>query len=549
MSIIIATADGLTVEGITLQTTLDMKVFLDMHMAQDVQVFIAGHQPVQLNTKIDIHSPVGFNCYFTTFKWIEDQKDLQIWFNIIIQGTYTLSVYLYPTRNLDFNVYLGGHSPPSFRVFLHGWVQAIFNALLGAHLPSDLNINVSGQPEPGIGFNVGLRTFLMSSFRISLNATIVQSDLNINLYGLFVNPLDILFNIHGGIGTLLVELPMTTGFSNLCITLYPAHRILSTYISIHTMEMTQFYVLLQQGWPCGFGSSFLNMLLIFKAIPSGFLTVYLKAISGSGLLDLKAYLNTFGFPFYVDRGIPVTISINNPPPPGDTLVFRDIGLECDTVFDEVYQDKITLKVPWPRIRIGTGLLGLLVSYVGIEIPRQLNLSILLNCYRPLPPVIPPQPGPSSGMPDYFSTDEIPIYQFDPMQMVKVVRVMFAEQAYEYVWIPHLNKAFKKNIWEKWCLLGLGYLPDTYYAGQITYPYIQTLCDVGRFKTIDEAVRYLIDTMYWRGSFEMSVLLSITGSISSFAVDLYAWGKDRMLMMDINLYAIQLSDFIVEMNIL
>jgi hypothetical protein len=313
------------------------------------------------------------------------------------------------------------------------------------------------------------------------------------------------------------------------------------------MEISQFYVLLQQGWPCGFGSAFLNMMVNFKAIPSGFLTIYLKAISGSGILNLRAYLNTFGFPFYADKNIPVHLIIEHPAPPGSTITFTDLALGYDTRFDEVYQDKIGLEIPWPRLRFGAAAIGLTVFWVGVDIPKQLELVIRLRCLRPLPPPIPPQPGENSGVPDYFSAQEIPIFRFDPPEMVKVVKVMFSEQAYEYIWVPQLHTAFRKNIWEKWCLMGLGYLPDAYYAGQISYPYIQTICSTGRFGTIDEAVRYLIDTMYWRGSFEMAVVFAITGSIYSFAVDLNAWGKNNILAMYVDLYALQLSDLVIEIN--
>jgi len=77
---------------------------------------------------------------------------------------------------------------------------------------------------------------------------------------------------------------------------------------------------------------------------------------------------------------------------------------------------------------------------------------------------------------------------------------------------------------------------------MSYPYIKTLCNVGRFSSIDEAVRYLIDTMYWRGNTDFQVLLRTAGFVTDFRIFLNAFGSKNMLRMCVSLCPIHLSDF-------
>jgi hypothetical protein len=669
--IIIATPDGVEIDGILLKNTVEVQAYISAHRPQDLEVTmepipphdivvpIGAHPPVDLLTKVGVHPPKDLSAYFTinwpldlqiklgvsrpydfeahigvstphrlevdigahspvdidvilspipyhkleVYFWsahyyhlyseigIHNPYDLDIWLNILqkhelithigvhspkdllvffrlFHSTSTdLTVFVKPVHSsledlyvnlwgwgmINLSVPLGVHSPFDLSAHFYGWRYHDLNSAISASTPQDLEVGFTAAPEDGYDLLVIHRTFRTIALLVNFDIWKGVAVLPVTLHGVYYFDFNVEFTM-GGRHDFSINLPMTTGYKDLFVTLKPASRVMTTIIPILTMEIHDLYVSINQGWPCGFGSSYKNLSVTFK--PAFFLAfeAVFKVIDGSGVSSVGAYVNRSYFTSFFNS---YPLEFYLPETTGDvfTNILEQLPVTYENQFDDIVQDIIQLKFSWPRIRIFSGELNFSVDFVAYRQDPYYDLLIELYAIRADVPKMPTsqpivqrtRPWEEPVWPAVFQVKEIELWADDPPEVTRVIEVVFGEQVHEYYWLSSEQRAYKKEDYERWTMMTRGYLPHAEYSGQIDYVALYEISDMGNYETIDAAFRALISSFSYKGQSKLEVMIKATGSYQNLKVIMDVWGSDRFYNLAVFIEPVHLYDLSVQIT--
>jgi hypothetical protein len=600
--IIVATSEGIEIDGILLTNTVEMQAYISAHRPQDLEVGLKPIPPKDLMVEVGVHAPKELSVYLSVIQLIfyEDLQarisahiphDLDISMNIMQKHELLTRVGAHPPKDLivffrlfhsvvtdlivmikpvhrdytdlyvgfwgwalkDFMAPIGAHLPHDLYGTIHAWHVHPVNALIGSITPQDLSTTFVATPEDGYDLIVVHRTFRTSPLLVEFNIWKGVATLPIWLYGIYYQDFSVYFTM-GGKHDFSILLPMTTGYRDLFVTLKPASRVMTTIIPILTMEIHDLYVSINQGWPCGFGSSYKNFSV--ELTPAFFLafTAVFKVIDGSGVRSLGVYVNRSNFNSFFNS---YDIRFELPETTGaiDTNILDQVAVRYENQFDDIVEDIIQLRFSWPRIRIFSGELNLSVVVYPYKQDPYHDLSIQLYAARAEVPKMPTsqplvqrtRPWEEPVWPAVFQVKEVELWADDPPEITRVIEVVFGEQVHEYYWLSNEQRAYKKEDYETWTLMTRGYLPHAQYSGQIDYVSLYEISDMEKYETIDAAFRALIRSFHSNGQSKLEVLLNVTGSYHSFSAIMDVWGTDRLYNLAVFIEPMHPHDLTVEIT--
>ena len=160
MSIIIATEEGIEIDGVLLKDNVDLKAYIAAHAPEQVEVTIGMHKPEDLTVYIEpvLWRWVDFNAIVNCITPSEFSvlvgANETAWMEAILGITEPYQLPLYLTANqpgelraiIDANqpeqlsVKIGKVWPEDLTVYLGAWTESYFSAILKSHLPKDLQV-------------------------------------------------------------------------------------------------------------------------------------------------------------------------------------------------------------------------------------------------------------------------------------------------------------------------------------------------------------------------------------------------------------------------
>jgi hypothetical protein len=530
---------------------------------ETLPVYLGGHPPHDLEIRLSMLSVADFTAVLNSIP----PRDLHVLIKIYQRSNYDLRIdtaavhssyhdllyymYVWGARDLAVNIGTSIHWDLSASIW--GWHPHDVDVYVKTVYPTPIEVTFNAEPEPGQDLLVIHRIHQKIPLQIDLNVWTGLKTLDVSLYGLYAHDLDVELKM-GSYRNLEVPLPMTTGYRDLFITLKPATRIMSTIITVYTMEVKDLYISINQGWPCGFGSSY--KLLEVSFIPAFFLnfSAYFKVIYGSGYKSMATYINRAYFDTFI--GVQnLTISLPSSAIPADATIIDKVDLLYENTFDDIVQDIIQVRFPWPRFRKAYGDLNFTVELFPFHGNTYLDFIVEIYAVKPDPPRMPEskplvvrQGLDEPVWPDVFQVKEIELWSEDSSEIVRRIEVMFGEQIREYYWVSKDQRAYSKNVWEdKWTFLTRGYLPHTEYSGQIDYVTLREISEMKNYDTVDQAMKALLANFLYHGKADMEISLAVIGTYSNLPVTIDIRGRDRIYNLWVRLEPMKTNDLSITLT--
>lgn len=544
---------------------------------KDLQVIIRGFQIKGLDVLLGCNNPEDLMVYTgvsppaTLLAYLNPMlfKDLIIMMVVQKRGYLDLVVWATPVKAASNNLYLtmhiwglkdlsvaiSGHSFEQLTAHLWVWTPSDINVLVGitslAELPT-MEVVLLPAPEAGSDLIVTHGFYAFTTLNVVFGIWTEFYNLRINLWGVYKSDLNVVFSM-GGYLPLTIDLPGTSGYRDLYVTCRPASRVLTTIIPVYTIEVKDLYVSINQGWPCGFGSSYKLLYIYLDASYKHDLNVYFKPIHGSGTDVLGVFVNRLYFDTYINT---YKIKLYIPSEYGlpDTRIFDSTQVSYDNEFSDVVQDIFQLHFGWPRVKLLSGTHTLSVELIAYRGDKVHNLIVYLNANRQTPvrqptsrPIIPKQGQAAPVWPEVFQVHEIELWGDDPPEVVRIVQIKFEEQIHEYYWISSEQKAIAKAVYERWAFLTRGYLPNAEYSGQIDYLTMRSLASMKRYDTIDQAVKAMISNFLYSGKIDLSVAVTPHGGATALSVNFTIRDWSRLKNLRVQLQPMHAHDLSVTIN--
>lgn len=521
---------------------------------------VKSHPPWPLNAVIDSHLPKDITVYIrpahlhSFAPWFiilkEGLLDISVALKGVIPGTLDLNIYMHIWSIHDLNIGIASHPYDTLSVLTHVWTPADMSTMLSIHFPQKIDVDIYAEPEAGSDLIVYHGFNQISEFFVEFDTWDYWNSLSVQLYGYYESFMSVVFTM-GGYETFIVELPGMSGYENLFVTIRPASRIMSTIIPIYTMEMKDLWVSINQGWPCGFYSTYALLEVLAGTAYLHPLELIMTIIDGSGYGNFAVYLNKMYFSAYFDT-FDINVYIPDEILRPESVIPDSTEIVYDNEFSDLYQEVLHVTFPWPRFKLLTGSYSFSVELYPFHGDKVYSLEILLIANRQDPPVMPtsqPLQVKTDGYgdpewPDVFQVKEIELWSMDPPELVRRIEVMFDEQVKEYYWVSQEQKAMSKSLYERWAFLTRGYLPHTEYSGQIEYETLRTLSSMKRYSSIDEAVRAMITGFLYNDLKPLTVYLNVSGGYNNLRIVMDVWGRDRLRNLNISIWPVRTSDLSV-----
>lgn len=527
----------------------DLYALIGCHLPKDLSVLLGLNDPYPLNVLLN---PTGFlNLYVDMRIFQRGTQDLIIYLTGVYSETSDLNVLMHIWSLHQLTAQIGAHDPADLNVLMHVWTPSDWSVLLATTFPQPLSIDVVPWPEDGADLIITHRISKISTLEVLLDPWEYWATLTTYIRGFYASTFSVTL-AGGGYRNLEVILPMRTGYRDLIITLTPASRVMTTIIPIYTMEIKDLYVSINQGWPCGFGSSYALLNVLFDISYVHPFEVIFKVIHGSGIRPLGIWIWQSYFDSYINTfNINITLPEESVTP--DVTIPDHTGILYDNEFSEISQDVLKVTFNWPRIKQLRGSWNFTVELFCYTGDKTSDLSVILTAYRPLPPRIPlskaalREEGQEPIWPEIFQVKEIELWSLDPPEMVRKIELMFGEQVREYYWVSKDQKAYSKRLWERWTFLTRGYLPDATYSGQIDYATMRELSSMLRYDSIDAAIKALLNNFLYNDKSSLNVLLNASGGYTNLEIVMEVWGRNRLHNLTVSLIPMKTSELTVELT--
>jgi hypothetical protein len=540
--------------------TLD--IFIEpAHLAPDLYALIGCHAPRDLTVMLGLNDPYSLYVLINPTGYLNLYVSMRIFqtgtqdLNVYLKGVhsdmsdFTVSMYIWSLHQLQATI--GAHDPMELTISMHVWTPSDWRVLMSTVFPEPLEVGFTAAPEDGVNMIVLYRTFQPVPLTVELYPWEHWMDLSAYFYGYYASPLSVTFTM-GSYRNLEIILPMRTGYRDFVVTLAPASRVMSTFIPIYTMEIKDLYISINQGWPCGFGSSYALLEVYFDLSYVHPFNVIFKVIHGSGIRPLGVWLWKSYFDSYLNTfRLDIVLPEESVTP--DVIIPDQTGILYDNEFSEICQDVLKITFNWPRIKQLRGTTNFYVELFAFEGDLISDLSVILNAVRPIPPKMPSskavirEEGREPVWPDVFQVKEIELWTMDPPEMVRKLELMFGEQIREYYWVSKDQRAYSKRLWERWSFLTRGYLPSTTYSGQMDYVTMRELSTMLRYDTIDAAIKALLANFLYADKTDLRILLNVSGGYSNLSIIMDVWGHNRLHPLTVSFIPMKTCDLAIEIT--
>jgi hypothetical protein len=518
-------------------------VYIRAFQTSDFSVTLDSHAPRDINVLIDSHAPSEFVTYIRPMR----VSGFKTWFFIIEQGLssfllhliavhsefkdFDLTMHIWSLKNLTINMDLGG--PRNLYASIWAWTPTDLSVAIATTYPPPLEIGMIPQPEDGVDLKIIHGFYKFTSISVNFNVWTEMYNLQVYLQGLYKSEFQVEFTM-GSYHPLTVPIPGTSGYKNLFITCKPASRIMTTIIPVYTVEIKDLYISINQGWPCGFGSSYRNFSVTFDSAYFHAFTAVFKVISGSGTKSFGIFINRAYFDTYINK-FDIHVSIPYEPVEPNMKIFDTTSIVYDNEFADLYQDVMQVTFSWPRIRLLSGTSAISVELLAYKGDKTYELSVEFYAQRQDPirqltsrPLMPRDTALGDPIwPDAFQVTEIELWGDDPPEVVRRIEIKFEEQIHEYYWVSSEQRAVSKRVWEQWSFLTRGYLPNAEYSGQIDYLTMRSLSSMKFYDTVDQAVKAMISNFLYSAKIDFSVSCNPHGSYRNLSIDFSIWDSARL----------------------
>ena len=497
----------------------DLNVTFSGRGYRNIQIRLGGHQPKDLITSFRI-----FHSAYQNFKVILKP----VW-----SGYSDFSASLWGWGTKDLISFIGGHYPIDLSASMHAWHVKDVQSIIGSLSPERIEVLFEIEAEPGFDLFITHGIFRTKALLVNINIWKGLAPLNVLLHGVYYKDFSAVFTM-GGHHDFSIDVPMTTGYLDVVVTMKPASRIMTTIIPIMTVEIHDLYISINQGWPWGFNSTYRDFSVLLTPAFFLALNVTLRPIDGSGTDVMGAYINRSNFPTFLNS-YPVEFSLPETALEVDTAIVQQLPLRYENLFGDIVEEIIQLRFSWPRIKIFSDAINLSILLVAYK--EDLFMDLLIDLYadradvpkmptsQPLVPA--QQPWQNPVWPEVFQVSEIELWADDPPGLIRKVEVMFGEQAHEYYWVSTEQRAYRKEDFERWTLMTKGYLPHATYSGQLDYVTLYEISDMTKYSTIDAAMTALINSFQYKDESRLEVYLKATGSYNNLRVTFRAWDYNHL----------------------
>jgi len=545
---------------------VELDIIIDWIVHQsDINTVVGSHIPYDLgayfnvwnisNIQVRIGTSIPKDLCFILRAFGQGNSDLTVRTAATHTSCLDFSYIMYVWGAKDFQITIGTSIKHDLSLLMQTWHIRDVNVCIDTVFPKTLEMSITPIPEEGYDLNVIHRIHQKVALFAEFNIWEGISTLSATLLGLYPYDLSVGFTM-GSYSPLYITLPMTTGYKDLVVTLKSATRIMSTIITVYTMEIKDLYVSINQGWPCGFGSSY--MLLEVVLNPKFFLnfTALIRAIDGSGSAVIANYVNKPYFDTFIAiQKIQISLPEDQSTP--EAIIVDKTDLTYENQFYQTAQDVVRVRFPWPRFRRIPSYIEFSVILTPFHGNTYADIMVYIHAVRPESPRMPTSRplilregmGASDPIwPDIFQVKEIELWSDDMKDLVRKIDITFGEQIREYYWVSSEQRAYSKNMWEtKWTILGRGYLPHTEYSGQIDYVTMREISDMKKYNTIDEAIRALISNFLYSGKSDIQILIGTMGYYSELSVMVDIRGRDRFTNLRVYIEPMRACDLTITLQ--
>jgi hypothetical protein len=517
---------------------------------KDFSTIIASCLPSDITMFIDSHSPGDLYAYINPM-YVHSFK---AWFFVVKQGAINLRVYLAASHRetKDFSVFMhiwslgvltvemGLGGPRNLYAHIWAWTPHDLSVAIATTYPPPLEVGFLPQPEDGVDLKVIHGFYKFTHVSVDFNVWTEFWNLQTYLWGLYKSEFEVEFTM-GSYHPLVIPLPGTSGYKNLFVTCKPASRIMTTIIPVYTIEIKDLYVSINQGWPCGFGSSYKLLSVTFDYAYFHAFVATFKVIDGSGTDLFGVFINRAYFDTYINK-FDIHISIPYQVQEPNVKIVDKVDIVYDNEFADLYQDIMQITFSWPRIRLWSGQSDFSVELLAYRGDKIYELSVVLYAQRQEPvrqltsrPIMPRESDLADPVwPDVFQVTEIELWGDDPPEVVRRIEIKFEEQIHEYYWVSSEQRAVSKKLWEQWSFLTRGYLPSAEFSGQIDYLTMRTLSSMKFYDTIDQAVKAMISNFLYSGKTSFRVSCNPHGGYHNLSVIVSVWDRGRLKPLLVNI---------------
>jgi hypothetical protein len=589
--IIIVTEDGIEINGVVLKDMTDLRAYIGAHVPETLSVSIGAVSPVDLSisltpswfetgadmhhlmTILRLHQPSAlsahlgisqpqpllvsmygwyyknFNITMKAFK--STYRNIDVLFKGVFSAYGSLDVTVHGWAYKDLNIGLKTHPALSLSAYLQTYHVTDVNLIFSTVFPTVFSIEFTSLPEAGVDLQILHRASKFHTFDVSFYIWRTYYNFAVSIHGLYKVELDLLFRM-GGYHPLLLPLPMTTGYRTLEVMFQPSYRIINTLLPVYTVEAKNLYVSINQGWPCGFGSTYKLLSIEFLVRYVHAFNISFKVIDGSGISSFSTFINRTDFKSYLASfGFVINMVSDTEAAP---VITDSLNITYNTDFKEVYMNKVKVKFSWPRILREHGFHNFSLELFAYLEDKILDFAVNLTAIRPLPPILPSsQPLVVYGgldepeMPLVYQVKEVQLWNLDPPGLVRKIDVMFGGHAKEYYWVSDEQRAYRSDLYPEWSYLTKGYVPDAEYSGQMSSVILRELSDVSRYSTIDSAIRALITNFSYSSLSILKLNIIPSGGYSPLNLLMDIWGKNRIGDLQLLIQPFHISALSIEFN--
>jgi hypothetical protein len=581
MSVIRVTEEGIEIDGVLLKDTVDFKAFIDSHQPAEMSADITIHQPYPLDVLLEpirrgvVHgvispllsvrinntlpsylavsvdpnepsslyayiNPMYASSFLTRFRAIKQRiESIRVFLKVNRTAVLDLQFLMHIWCIESFRVDIDLSDPYRLLVPLWAWAPSDITVAIASTHPPPLQVGVFPQPEPGTDLLVTYGFYLFSNLRVDFGIWTEMYNLQAIIHGFYLSALEVELRM-GSYSPLTIDLPGTSGYKGFYVTCKPASRMMTTIIPVYTIECKNLYVSINQGWPCGFGSTYKLLSVTFDSAYFLAFTTTFKVIDGSDTGMFAVFINRAYFDTYINR-FDIHINIPKELSAPETRIFDQVGVVYDNEFADLYQDIMQITFSWPRIRLWSGAMDFSVELLAYRGDKLYELSVEIFAQRQDPvrqptsrPIMPKEDAADPIWPDVFQVQEIELWGDDPPEVVRKIEIKFEEQIHEYFWISSEQRAVSKRVWEQWSFLTRGYLPSTEYGGQIDYLTMRTLSAMNFYDTIDQAVKAMISSFLYGGKSSLNVTCSPHGGYNSLLINMNIWDSGMLKVLKVQI---------------
>jgi len=423
----------------------------------DLHAYIKGKPYSDLGGFIGVHPWVNLTARLKG--WVRvAEKDLSAYIRAFHYRYLSAYVFSYEFKHLGALIIPIPYVP--LQGIIHGWQEAYLSAILiGKDYPYNLKASINGVG----GFK---DLFAYAKATLAINEHL---DLAANIHPWEIRDLtaSLIIPPYGRLSASIIPV----GYGNLAASIFPKMIKLTTILGLVTLDNKDLQAMINVS--CGY-SMFKNLLASVRVAYKGDIGAYVKGFKFYSTKDLFAKLGRTIVGNTLDK-LPINVIIKN----SSAMAYDSLPIYLDLFRGS----------------------GTLPAYIfGSKPTSDLSASITparLTSYEF----------------NYVKSKEKVYKRRSAMDrfldLNKVVEFSFRDIVKEYIYLSAGNKTFAAEFLDKWAMGVKGYDPKNIRLGTKRKLFrAATLYDIRKYKSIDEAVRDMIEFVSWEASSDLNAVINL-----------------------------------------